>query len=521
MRTVLSADEMRRCDDYTIKKLGVPGLVLMENAGSAVAKIVRKRLGTAAGKTVAVVCGKGNNGGDGFVVARKLADWGFKTIVLSVGSTIELKGDAKTNFDILRKLRNSAPALSILRFSKVSTKDLHPDLVVDAIFGTGFSGKPREPFLKAISWINCQHAPVVSVDIPSGVNGTTGVAEGEAVHASETVTFAFEKTGLLCNQGIDLRGKISVAEIGIPVSAANEIKSSTFTVEPGDIQRLLPRRPTTSYKYSVGKIFVLAGSKGLTGAAVMCSTAALRSGAGAVILGAPEAVYSVLARRLTEVMVTPLPSTSEGSVAAEAFAKVGEKLDWADVVIVGPGLSQNPETQAFVKRVIQSYSGKILLDADGLNAASNFGLKVLKSQRAEMILTPHTGEFARLFKTTSRETEDNRVEVSRTAARALGQTVVLKGAPTATASSKGIVYLNSTGNPGMATAGAGDVLSGIIAGLWAQGMEATEAAYCGVYLHGLSGDMAKKKFGERSLLAMDLLDFLPEAFLSLEGRGNC
>ncbi|MBI3006289.1 MAG: NAD(P)H-hydrate dehydratase [Ignavibacteriales bacterium] len=516
MRPVLSADEMRLCDEYTIKKLGVPGLVLMENAGSAVADTVRNRLGLASAKTVVLVCGKGNNGGDGFAVARKIANEGANIVVLLPGSPNELKGDAKTNFDILRKLEKSDSTLRILRFSDDSVKNLRPDIVVDAIFGTGFSGKAKEPFSKAISWINDQRVHVISVDIPSGVNGTTGVAEGIAVRASETVTFAFEKTGLMCNDGIDLRGKLSVVDIGIPHSVAQGINNHSYVVESGDVQSLLPRRPVTSHKYSVGKVFVLAGSKGLTGAAAMCSMAAMRSGAGAVVLGTPESVYPVLARKLNEVMVMPLPSTAEGSLAGEAFDRIREKIEWANVIVVGPGLSQNPETQSLIRKVVHSSSGKILLDADGLNAV---GLKELKLSKADIILTPHTGEFGKLFKMTSLEAEHDRVEVSRKAAHSVGQSLVLKGAPTATASRDGFVYLNSTGNPGMATAGAGDVLSGIIAGLWAQGMKTVEAAYSGVYLHGLAGDLGKKKFGERSLMAMDLIDFLPDAFLAVEGGG--
>ncbi len=519
MRPVLPADEMRRCDDYSIRKLGIPGLLLIESAGSAVANVAQQRLQSAGGKKVVVVCGKGNNGGDGFVVARKIIEQGSTAVVLLVASPSELKGDARTNYEVLRKLQKTTGSLRIVKFSKETIKGLRPDIVVDASFGTGFSGKARQPFSQAISWINSQHVAVISVDFPSGVNGTTGIAEGSAVRASETVTFAFEKTGLVCNQGIDLCGKLSVADIGIPNSAAQKVKNLAFLIEAADARSVLPQRPATSHKYSVGKIFILAGSKGLTGAAAMCSIAALRSGAGAVILGTPEAVYPVLAKKLNEVMVTPLPSTQEGSIALEALEKIQEKLKWADVAIVGPGLSQNAETQSLVRKVIQSLKGRILLDADGLNAVAATGLKELKSSKAEIILTPHAGEFARLFKTKSQEVDRNRVEASLKAARSLKQTVVLKGAPTATASSRGVVYLNSTGNPGMATAGAGDVLSGIIAGLWAQGLNAVEAAYCGVYLHGFAGDLAKKKFGERSLLAMDLVDFLPETFLSLEGGG--
>ncbi len=521
MRPAVSAEEMRWCDEFSIKQLGVPGLLLMENAGGAVAKFIRERYGPIKGKSVAVFCGKGNNGGDGFVAARHLLNDGAQVNVFLLGSAPEIKGDAKTQFAILKRFEKLTPELKISVFSKSSLKQFRPDVIVDAIFGTGFSGKVREPFAGTITWINEASAPVVAVDIPSGVNGTTGVVEDIAVRATETVTFGFEKLGLRCNQGQEHSGRLTVADIGIPDIVAQKLKNPVFIVEPNDVRKCLPRRPATSHKYSVGKVFVLAGSTGLTGAAAMASMASLRSGAGAVLLGTPESVYPVLARKMNEVMVLPLPSTGEGTLSKKAMGKIGEKLLWADVVIIGPGLSQNTETQSLVQEVIAGYSGKVVLDADGLNAMALVGPKALKSLKASMILTPHTGEYSRIFEEKSADIEKNRVDAARTGAQAIKKTMVLKGAPTVTVSSGGPAYLNSTGNPGMATAGSGDVLSGIIAGLWAQGMTEEEAAYCGVFLHGLAGDLAKEKFGQRSLLAMDILDLLPDALRLVEAGTPC
>ena len=517
MRPAVSADEMRWCDEYTIKKLGVPSLLLMENAGSAVAKIVRKNYGPLDGKNVAVMCGKGNNGGDGFVIARRLLADGAHVEVFLLAEPKDLKGDAKVNYEILRKLEKVNDCLSIRRPSNAVLNKARPAIIVDAIFGTGFSGKVREPFTRTIEWVNRQKVPIVSVDIPSGVNGSTGVVENIATQATETVTFAFEKTGLLCNQGQECAGKVSVVDIGIPSNIVQSLKTRTLVLEADDVRKVLPRRPVTAHKYSVGKVFVIAGSRGLTGAAAMSSLAALRAGAGAVVLGTPETVYQILARKLNEVMVTPLAATPEGTLSEAAFGKIQEKLAWADVTILGPGLGQNSEVRNLVRRIVQTYPGKLLLDADGINAIATFGTSELKKSKAEIVLTPHSGEHARLLKMRSTELERNRVESARSGARSVGQTLVLKGAPTATALADGTVYLNSTGNPGMATAGSGDVLSGIIAGLWAQGMKGAEAAYSGVFLHGFSGDLAKKRYGERSLLAMDLIDFLPTAFQLIEG----
>lgn len=520
MRPVVTAEEMRWCDEYTIKKLGIPSLVLMENAGSGVAAIVRKRFGPLQAKKIAVLCGKGNNGGDGFVVTRHLLTDGASVTVFLLAHPREIKGDARVNYEILKKFERAGVSLHVKQFALSSANTAHPDIVVDAMFGTGFSGKVREPYLGAIQWVNRQSVPVVSVDIPSGVNGTTGMVENISVKATETATLAFEKTGLLCNQGQEQVGRISVVDIGIPRTVAASLDERTLIVERNDVRTLLPRRPATAHKYSVGKVFVIAGSTGLTGAAAMASLSALRSGAGAVVLGTPESVYPILARKLNEVMVAPLPATSDGTVSAKAFDKALEKMGWADVVAVGPGLGQNSEVQAFVRRILQVFDGKLLIDADGLNAISVFGVNDLKKSRAQLVLTPHAGEFARLFKMNSNEVKENPVACVRKAARTIKRTVVLKGAPTATATSKGTVFLNSTGNPGMATAGAGDVLAGIVAGLWAQGMKTEDATYCGVYLHGLCGDLAKAKYGERSLLAMDLIDFLPEAFRAIEAEST-
>jgi hydroxyethylthiazole kinase-like uncharacterized protein yjeF len=260
----------------------------------------------------------------------------------------------------------------------------------------------------------------------------------------------------------------------------------------------------------------LAGSKGLTGAAALCCTAAMKSGAGAVALGVPEPIYPILARKMTEVMTFPLPATADGTLSIAALEEIRERISWADVLVVGPGLSQNPETQKLILKILIEYRGKILIDADGLNAVAHYGVTKLRSARAQFILTPHVGECGRLTKLPSKFIEQHRLNVARDLSKKIGGTVVLKGVPTVTAVKDGSLVLNSSGNPGMATAGAGDVLSGIIAGLWAQGMPAEEAAWAGVYLHGLSGDIAAKKMGERSLMANDLIENLHVAIQSVD-----
>lgn len=518
MQTIVSAREMRWCDAATIGKYGVPGVLLMENAGRGVFEWAERTVGRLDGKNVLVFCGKGNNGGDGFVIARHLLGTGAVVTVVLLAGPRTFAGDALTNFRILRKLRLAySETLRIQPYAKSAITRLeNPDLIIDAIFGTGFSGEVPKPIAECIRWINNQTCPVISVDIPSGVNGTTGCAHA-SVKATRTVTFGLLKTGLLCNQGPDQAGKIELVDIGIPARVSRSSTLRTFLVDPSDVKRRLPRRSSTAHKYSVGKVLVLAGSKGYTGAAYLCALAALRAGAGAVNLATPETVYSVLARRLAEAIVTPLPSTAEGTLSGAARTLVEEKLKWCDVAVIGPGLSVNAETQELLRKLLSQFGGKVVVDADALRVVADVGLKAIRRTRAQWVLTPHAGEFSRITGDSSAGIEENRIEMARNGAVASGAVIVLKGGPTATGLPDGKVVLNSSGNPGMATVGSGDVLAGIIASLWAQGMDRDAAAYSGVYVHGLAGDCAKAIHGERSVIASDLIDQLPAALRRVEG----
>jgi NAD(P)H-hydrate epimerase len=292
-------------------------------------------------------------------------------------------------------------------------------------------------------------------------------------------------------------------------------KRQVFRVLGSDVAKDLPKRPLTAHKYSVGKIFVLAGSRGLTGAPYMTSLAAMRSGAGGVILGVPKSIYPPLVRKLTEVMLTPLEETAEGSVSLASLEAINEKIEWSDVVVIGPGISHNAETRRLLLHLIPAIKRPLVLDADGLNCIAA-DTSVLRRRKASTILTPHVGELSRLIGRGGKEIELNRVTVASQAADRLKSIVVLKGSPTVTGLPSGPAYVNSTGNPGMATAGTGDVLTGIIAGLLGQGMQAERAAYSGVFIHGLAGDIAARKFGERSVMALDILERIPDAIKSLE-----
>ena len=523
MQTVLTADEMRSCDETAIRKGGIPGLLLMENAGRGLAECILHAYSPLSQKQILIFCGKGNNGGDGFAAARLLSNYAAGVTVLLLASPSKLEGDAQKNYKILVQLSKTIlRTISIRRFSLKTLQSVRsPGIIIDAMFGTGFSGIARKPYSDCIEWINKSGAEVVAVDIPSGVNGTTGAAKGPAVHAHRTVTFGSLKTGLLCNQGKEYSGRVSVVDIGIPKQIIGDPEHTIRLVDLEDVRNVLPKRSLQANKYTVGKVFVLAGSRGLTGAAALTSMAALRSGAGAVLLGTPDSVYPILARKLTETMVLPLPSTPDGGLGLKSFEMIREKINWADVVVVGPGLGQQKETQEVILKILMESHGKILIDADGLNAAAKWGISKLRSMHSEVIVTPHTGEFSRMANLPVKEIEEQRFFAARALARKIHAAVVLKGAPTAVASAEGDVYCNSTGNPGMATAGSGDVLSGIIAGLWAQDMSAIAAAYAGVYIHGLSGDRAAARLGEKSLVAHDLIDYLGESMNSIEsGRSG-
>jgi hydroxyethylthiazole kinase-like uncharacterized protein yjeF len=516
MELVATAEEMQHCDRVAISKFGIPSIVLMENAGRSVADVAEGEFGPVTRKLIYVLCGKGNNGGDGFVVARHLHSRGGKVKVFLVARASNLKGDPKTNLAILQETIKKERSSTLQLYDKAGASNLKkqpsPDLIIDALFGTGFSGAVKGEYEKIIRWMNGSDARVIAVDVPSGVDADNGKVENVAVAADATVTMGLRKIGLLVYRGRECSGTVRVADIGIPRIVYQRSGIRTWYVQRADVCSMLPRRPLRAHKHSVGKIFVLAGSRGLTGAAVMSCNSAMRAGAGAVVLGIPKSLLPVVSKKLTEVMPNPLEETDDQSVSGRAMPEITRLLSWSDLVVVGPGLGRNSETEEIILELIETIKKPVLIDADGLNALA-LDPKLVKRRKAETILTPHTGELSRITKLPAEEIEQNRVDVARSESKALGCYLVLKGAPTVVGTPRGDVYINSTGNPGMATAGTGDVLTGAIAGLWGQHISAAEAAVCGVYLHGLAGDLAKEKFGEMGLTATDIIEALPRAIL--------
>jgi len=507
---------MQACDRFAIQHLGIPGSVLMEHAGTGVVGKMISQYGSLSGKSILVVCGKGNNGGDGFVVARQMLNRGAAVQTVLVGKGSLLKGDAKQNYLIWKNLVKRLGARTKISHIEIqSIKSLSripkPDFVVDALFGTGFHGEVRGVHKGVIEWMNESGAPIIAVDIPSGVDADNGCVMNSAVKAELTVTMGLKKIGLIVGEGRIYAGAVEVTNIGVPPKIYSLQMASSFLIKVSDARENIPVRPLTAHKHSVGKIVVIAGSRGLTGAAAMTSLSAMRSGAGTVILCTPASVYPILARKLTEVMVEPYPETSEGTLAASGYEELLKRISWADVVVLGPGLSRNHETEELVHKLVSSIELPLLIDADGLNAFSLKRNLLGKHRSKDLIVTPHTGELSRLTGLAPEEIDNDRVECARSFSKTNRLTLVLKGAPTVTSSGDGVVYINSSGNPAMATAGMGDVLSGCIAGLWAQGMRRTEAAYIGVFIHGVAGDLCSRKIGDRGILSTDVQNMLPEA----------
>jgi NAD(P)H-hydrate epimerase len=517
MQLLATARGIRALDRRAIGAGAVPGLVLMENAGRAFTDILASETGGLNGRTALVVCGKGNNGGDGFVIGRHLLNRGCRVHVALLAPPSALAGDAAVQYRaLLGTGRLAGPSFSrSVHRTAASVRGLPAaEVIVDALFGTGFDGAVRGPALAAIRAVNRRTAFVASVDVPSGVNATTGTVENAAVRADLTVTMGLAKTGLYLGRGRECAGKVVVAEIGFPAGLLTARKEDALRVERADLRALLPQRPHDAHKYAVGKVYVLGGSRALTGAPLMTASAALRSGAGASVLGVPGSVHAVVARRALEVMIDRLPETGGGAVAAAAAPSIGERARWADAVAAGPGLTRDPETAGVVRGLL-ALERPLVLDADALPALRG-AVRALRRRKSPTVLTPHEGEFRALTGVDAGVLERDRVGVLRFWAARLRCVILLKGSPTLVAEPGGHVWFNSTGNPGMATAGAGDVLTGVVAALLAQGLSASQAAVAAAYIHGLAGDVAAETMGERSLMARDILDALPEAFGRVE-----
>jgi hydroxyethylthiazole kinase-like uncharacterized protein yjeF len=508
---VVTPDEMRAIDRIAIEDFGIPGHVLMENAGRGTFRVIEELVGPVVGLRALVICGRGNNGGDGFVVARYLESRGADVTVYLLAEKRDVSGDARTYMEVAERLDIDIVELTDegqLGLIEVELEDA--DIVVDAIFGTGFKGDVEGIPGAVIELINDSDAAVIAIDIPSGVSGADGSAARASVFADATATMCLPKAGLVLYPGRAQCGEIWLVDIGTPPSALDEREIRTHLVDDYDVLSLLPWTPPDAHKGTCGRVLVIAGSRGMTGAAALTSMAALRAGAGLVTLAVPETLNSILEEKVTEVITRPLPDTGSGTFAASALGEIRSLLEEVDALALGPGISTHPETAALVRSLVENVSLPTVIDADGINNLAG-SIDLIKG-RTGLVITPHPGELARLLGTTIPEIQRDRIAAARSTAERLGVALLLKGAPTVVAIPTGEAWINTTGNPGLASGGTGDVLTGILAGLLARGLAPHEAAMMAAYLHGLAADLVIAETSEESLIAGDVLDALPDAF---------
>ncbi len=506
---VVTPQEMREIDRITIEEVGVPGIVLMENAGRGVAGVIQS-LWSVEELRVVVLSGRGNNGGDGFVTARYLLEKVQDLRVFLLGERARVQGDARFHMELLERAGGIVEEITEERLGDLERAIRSADLLVDAVLGTGFSGDEITGLYgQALEVVNRAGIPVVAVDIPSGVNGATGQAAPGAVAAVATVTMGLPKTGHFLYPGVLYTGDLYTVDIGIPPAVVRPF-GNREVVETEDVAQRLPRRVGPENKGDFGRVLIVAGSRGFTGAAVLAARAALRAGAGLVYVAVPESLMPVMETKLTEAIKLPVPEL-EGRVVPEAVEALQRTGIVFDAVAVGPGLGRTPQVREFLQRFLEWYHGPLVVDADA------FVLLYEDPERRPLrevppVLTPHPGELGRVASMNPRAVNQNRLFVAEEQVGHLGGVLVLKGKPTVIATPEGHTYLNLTGNPGMASGGTGDVLTGLIAALLGQGLSPEDAAVAGVFLHGLAGDLAALDHGEHALIASDLVRYLPQAF---------
>jgi hydroxyethylthiazole kinase-like uncharacterized protein yjeF len=509
---VLSRAQMRAFDRHAIDVCRVPPVVLMENAGRGAADVIEREVlaGRADGKRVVIVCGTGNNGGDGFVVGRHLIARGARVEAWLAGEATKMTVESRQNYDAFVGLGGRVDALGAAALDPFRVSLAGSDVVVDALFGTGLDRPINELFAGIVTFINDARVRKVALDVPSGMNADTGVAMGTAVRADVTVSFAHLKLGHLTGQGAHLSGTVRVVDIGVPASLGAE--HAATLAEARDVRALFRPRPVDSHKYRAGHVAVLAGSAGKIGAALMAAHGVLRGGAGAATIVTWPDAATALESRVVEVMTARIGNG--GVLADEIDALLSNKR----AVVMGPGFGTGEGAREAVGHVLGSYTGPMVVDADALTMHAK-ALEDFAVASGRAILTPHAGELARLLGTTSEEVESDRFGAARTAASRARAVVVLKGPYTVIAAPDGRLVVNPTGNPALATAGSGDVLAGLTGAL-ACSLPPFEAAWCAAYLHGAAGDAWKAKNGDRGLLASTIADEVPGVLRELLAGGG-
>ncbi len=515
---VASVHQMRKLDTSAVKKYGIDEILLMENAGNAVFYAIEKEIGTK-GKKFLVLAGSGNNGGDGMVVARKLYSNENQVKLFLLADEKKLKGITKKNFEILKKIgiliRKKPAQKEILRALKET------DVIIDAMLGTGLSGEVRGIFKKAIELINKSGKRVVSIDIPSGINGNTGEITGIAVKSDITVTFGLPKIGNLNYPGYEHAQKLIVSHISFPPELYNDDSIKTAINHPIPLKK----REKDTHKGTFGKCLFLSGAKKYLGAPYFSAMSFLKTGGGLSYLAAPEGISSFIGKKGKELVLLPQKETKTGSIAKNNLKELIEFSKNVDFVVIGPGLSLDKETQGLVRSLVTKIKKPLLIDGDGLTALKD-NPDIIRKRKNLTVLTPHPAEFIRLFGGKTKDTKPNRIQITRKKADQYGCFIVFKGANSLIGCPDGEVFINLTGNPGMATAGSGDILTGITAAMFKvvpgnnEKNKFKNAVRIGVLIHGLSGDIAVNKKGEEGITATDILNSIPEAIMKYRQAGN-
>lgn len=515
---VVTPSQMKAIDSMAIEEFLIPGIVLMENAALKTVEVIQKRypVDCCYGKVIVLV-GGGNNGGDGMAVARHLLLKGIDVELFMFSPEDKIKGDAKINLDILKKLGARMKWIeNVDDLTMLDQEFKGAYLIIDAIFGTGLSRNIEGIIYETIKKLNSYKIPVLAIDIPSGIHGESGHVMGIAVKATDTVTFGYPKQGHVLFPGREYVGQLHIVPISLPCDSAERAGVLGFTLEDNEMAMLLRERPAQGHKGTFGKVAVIAGSIGMTGAACLASMAALRAGAGLVTLGVPASLNSIFENKLTEVMTVPLEDEGTGYLNSKGIDGIRELLVDKDVLAIGPGWGKNCDGLEILRNILEENSIPIIIDADALNHISQ-DMELLLHHQGPVVITPHPGEMARLTKKTVREVVEFPVDIVRKVASQYGIIVLLKGAASVVAHPDGRIYFNRSGNSGMGTGGSGDILTGLIASLIAQGYSPYDAAVYGCYIHGRAGDYAMDRWGNAGMVAGDILESLPLVLRDLYG----
>jgi NAD(P)H-hydrate epimerase len=502
---VVTAQEMREMDRLTIQKYGVASLTLMERAGESISAAIVRKFGSAAKKGVVIIAGKGNNGGDGFVVARLLKQRRIPCDVALLATRAELSPDAARNCRAFEKLRGRVVEIGEGRLDSLQRQLAGKGLLVDAILGTGVRNEVRGLYADAIALINASGIPIIAVDIPSGLDTDRGIPLGVSIQAETTVALGYAKLGHVIYPGVDFVGDLAVADIGIDPRALQTVAPTTELLTAEEVGWLVPRRQADTHKGTYGHLLVIAGARGKTGAAILACRAAMRAGAGLVTLAAPRSLNDIFAGSLVEVMTEPLPENAAEEMQELTPEQWSRLVERKNALVFGPGLGVNDATRNTLRWLLRNLAIPWVIDADGLN---NLALDIdrLRSAKTPPVLTPHPGEMARLIGKTSATIAQDRVGVAREFAVGHRCYLVLKGARSVIATPSGKVFINPTGNPGMASGGMGDVLAGMLGAFLGQGFSQDDAMKLGVFLHGFVGDRVAGERGEIGLVASDIID---------------